>query len=64
VLDVLVDNAGRGLLWIWALGSWGLPVVLLEMGVFAFTHKASAAPWGAPACPACRVALPWLAWGS
>jgi hypothetical protein len=43
VLDVLVDNATRGLLWVWSLGAWGLPPVLLEMAVFAFTHKVRAA---------------------
>lgn len=39
VLDVLVDNASRGLLWLWALGAWGLGPVMLESTVFAFTHK-------------------------
>eukprot|EP00803_Ostreobium_quekettii_P008436 evm.model.scf_181EXC.6 EVM.evm.TU.scf_181EXC.6 scf_181EXC:25269-27852(-) len=45
-LDVIVDNASRGVLWTWAVpGPFGVLPPLMEMLTFVCTHKASGAQW-------------------
>eukprot|EP00930_Biecheleria_cincta_P028687 TRINITY_DN20008_c0_g1_i1.p1 TRINITY_DN20008_c0_g1~~TRINITY_DN20008_c0_g1_i1.p1 ORF type:complete len:231 (+),score=30.75 TRINITY_DN20008_c0_g1_i1:30-695(+) len=44
-LDVLVDTATRGGMWVIAFGVFGLPVPLLEMLVFSCTHARGGAAW-------------------
>ncbi|KAG2494852.1 hypothetical protein HYH03_007092 [Edaphochlamys debaryana] len=44
-LDVAVDVASRGLLWVMALGAPGLAPVLLEALTFVATHAASGPAW-------------------
>ncbi|CAJ1362109.1 unnamed protein product [Effrenium voratum] len=44
-LDVLVDVAQRGGMWILSLGLFGLPVVYLEMVCFACNHASQGQAW-------------------
>lgn len=45
ILDVLLDNLSRGILWVQATGTFGACVIVLEMGTFAFTYKAGGSAW-------------------
>ncbi|CAJ1431211.1 unnamed protein product [Effrenium voratum] len=56
-LDVLVDVAQRGGMWILSLGLFGLPVVYLEMVCFACNHASQGQAWKAGRASAFRAAL-------